>query len=74
MNVKTRFQNWNLTIQPLCFGREFQAIGFEKTYSNKDDIEKRNNNDEDEPSEDIDIQKMEEDVILKTQKHLPLLW
>jgi len=58
----------------LCFGKEFQAIGFEKTYSNKDDIEKRNNNDEDEPSEDIDIQKMKEDVILKTQKHLPLLW
>jgi len=58
----------------LCFGKEFQAIGFEKTYSNKDDIEKRNNNDEDEPSEDIDIQKMEEDVILKIQKHLPLLW
>lgn len=58
----------------MCFGREFQAIGFEKTYSNKDDIEKRNNNDEDEPSEDIDIQKMKEDVILKTQKHLPLLW
>jgi hypothetical protein len=36
MNVKTGFQNWNLTIQALCFGREFQAISFEKTYSNKD--------------------------------------
>ncbi len=52
----------------------FSSYGFEKTYSNKDDIEKRNNIDEDEPSKDINIKKLEEDVILKIQKHLPLLW
>jgi hypothetical protein len=49
-------------------------MGFEKNYSNKDDIEKRNNTNEDEPSKDISIQKMEEDVILRTQEHLSLLW
>ncbi len=58
----------------MCFGREFQAISFEKTYSNKDEIEKRNDTNEDEPSKDIGIQKMDEDVILKTQEHLSLLW
>jgi hypothetical protein len=49
-------------------------MGFEKTYSNKDDIEKWNNTDEDEPSKNIIVQNMEEDVIVKIQEHLPLLW